>query len=71
MRKDISEEIELKNGRKRDHYLHSEIHHEGKMIGSLENGEPVNFIEGYSFRVTKEGETKRVTIFQDQVDAKT
>ena len=49
--RDVSQEIELKNGKASFMWSQYEVHHEGKMIGWLEAGCPSDFRDGYTFEV--------------------
>ncbi len=53
--KDVSDEVTLENGKALPGgWSQSEIHHGGKRIGWLESGEPMDFVDGYSFTMTEE-----------------
>lgn len=53
--RDVSQEIELKNGKANPFgWSQYEVHHEGKMIGWLESGDPSDFRDGYTFSIVDE-----------------
>lgn len=65
MLKDISDEITLEKGRALPTgWSQAEIHHEGKRIGWLESGTPMDFVEGYSFKIIQEENQVRLVIFK-------
>lgn len=52
---DISDDVTLENRKSNPFgWSQSEIHHEGKRIGWLENGYPTDFVDPYTFTVTEE-----------------
>lgn len=69
-KRDISDEIEFKNGRGNPFgWSVREIHHEGRRIGEFYCGYPQNFIPGYSFVVTDEGQnTERTIICKHEIE---
>jgi hypothetical protein len=46
--RDVSDEIELKNGRASLFWSQYEVHHGGKRVGWLESGCPSDFVDGYT-----------------------
>lgn len=69
-KRDISDEVEFKNGRGNPFgWSQEEIHHDGRKIGWFYCGYPKDFIEGYSFEVTDEGPgVRRCTIFKHEIE---
>lgn len=62
---DISNDIELKNGKSNPFgWSQEEVHYEGKRIGFLECG-AFDMDEGYSVDSKKEGDVTRVFIYKD------
>lgn len=52
---DISDNVSLENRKSNPFgWSQSEIHYQSERIGWLESGEPMDFKEGYSFKITKE-----------------
>lgn len=52
---DISDEVSLENHKSNPFgWSQAEIHYNGERIGWLESGQPMDFIEGFSFSVTQE-----------------
>lgn len=53
--KDISDDVSLENGKANPFgWSQYEVHHEGKRIGWIESGHPMDFEEGYTFTETQE-----------------
>lgn len=52
---DISDDCSLENRKASPFgWSQSEIHYQGQRIGWLESGYPMDFIDGYSFKITQE-----------------
>ena len=53
--KDISDDITLENGKSNPFgWSQQEVHYEGKRIGWIENGSPMDFEEGFTFKLSEE-----------------
>ena len=64
MERDISEEIELKNGKGNGvGWSQYEVWHEGRRIGWIESGCPMDFVEGYRFEEVPEGKDRRLLVY--------
>lgn len=52
---DVSDDVTLENRKALPTgWSQAEIYHEGKRIGWLESGYPMDFVEGYSFTISEE-----------------
>ena len=69
-KRDVSNEIKLENGKGNPFgWSQHEIHHDGQLIGWLESGEPMNFIDGYSFEVVRETENlTRLKVYKSEIE---
>ena len=69
-KRDISNEIELKNGKGNPFgWSQHEIHYDGKKIGWLESGTPQDFIDGYSFEVVREtANRERLKVYKHEIE---
>lgn len=70
---DISDEIELKNGRANAcGWSQKEVWHDGKQIGWLYCGELKDFVDGYSFEIKEiDSKTVRGIIYKHFADEET
>jgi hypothetical protein len=62
---DVSNECEFKEGKANPFgWSQYEVHHGGRRIGWIESGNPMHFVEPYSYELVPEGSNVRLVVWK-------